>query len=73
MFSVFANGIYDSLSNLFDNMLIISSMRFMDPYNFDVERIQKCVVHNETPARALFCTMNALHRGSTEKRFDQPR
>jgi uncharacterized radical SAM superfamily Fe-S cluster-containing enzyme len=48
-------------------------MHFMDPYNFDVERKQKYVVHNETPARALFCTMNALHRGSTEKRFDQPR
>jgi len=49
LFSVFANGSYDSLSNLYDNMLIISSMHFMDPYNFDVERIQKSVVHYETP------------------------
>ncbi len=70
---VFANGSYDSLSNLHHNMLMIGSMHFMDPYNFDIERVQKCVVHYATPDGKIvpFCTMNALQRASTEK-FAQP-
>jgi uncharacterized radical SAM superfamily Fe-S cluster-containing enzyme len=71
---VFANGSYDSLSKLHHNMLMIGSMHFMDPYNFDVERVQKCVVHYATPDGKIvpFCTMNALHRAATEKKFAQP-
>jgi uncharacterized radical SAM superfamily Fe-S cluster-containing enzyme len=37
---VFTKGSYESLSDLHHNMLMISSMHFMDPYNFDLERVQ---------------------------------
>jgi uncharacterized radical SAM superfamily Fe-S cluster-containing enzyme len=71
---VFSHGSYESLSDLHHNMLMIGSMHFMDPYNFDVERVQRCVVHYATPDGKIipFCTMNALHRASVEKKFSQP-
>ncbi len=71
---IFTYGSYKSLSNLHHNMLMISSMHFMDPYNFDIERVQRCVVHYATPDGKIipFCTMNTLHRTSTEKKFARP-
>ncbi len=71
---VLRDGSYESLSKLHHNMLMIGSMHFMDPYNFDLERVQRCVVHYATPDGKItpFCTMNTLHRAATEKRFAQP-
>jgi hypothetical protein len=71
---VINNGNYESLSELHHNMLMIGSMHFMDPYNFDLERVQRCVVHYATPDGKItpFCTMNTLHRASTEKKFSRP-
>jgi hypothetical protein len=68
------NGNYESLSKLHHNMLMIGSMHFMDPYNFDVERVQRCAVHYATPDGKIipFCTMNTLHRASIEKKFARP-
>jgi uncharacterized radical SAM superfamily Fe-S cluster-containing enzyme len=55
-------------------MLMISSMHFMDPYNFDIERVQKCVVHYATPDGKIipFCTMNTLHRTAAERGLARP-
>jgi len=71
---VLRNGSYESLSKLHHNMLMIGSMHFMDPYNFDLDRVQRCVVHYATPDGKItpFCTMNALHRASVEKKFARP-
>ncbi len=71
---VLTNGNYESLSNLHHNMLMLGSMHFMDPYNFDLDRVQRCVVHYATPDGKItpFCTMNALHRAEAERRFAQP-
>jgi len=30
-------------------MILISAMLFMDPYNFDLERVQRCVIHYALP------------------------
>jgi uncharacterized radical SAM superfamily Fe-S cluster-containing enzyme len=64
-------GSYKSLSNLHRKMLMISSMHFMDPYNFDLERIQRCCIHYAVPNGGIipFCTMNSLHRSKIEKQF----
>jgi hypothetical protein len=74
LLSVLTNGSYTSLSDLHNNMLMISSMHFMDPYNFDIERVQRCIVHYATPDGKItpFCTMNALHRAAAEKRIARP-
>jgi len=74
LLSVLSTGSYTSLSDLHHNMLMISSMHFMDPYNFDIERVQKCVVHYATPDGKIipFCTMNTLHRAASERSLARP-
>jgi uncharacterized radical SAM superfamily Fe-S cluster-containing enzyme len=71
---VLRNGNYESMSDLHHNMIMVSSMHFMDPYNFDFQRVQSCVIHYATPDGRIipFCTMNNLHRAEVEKRFAKP-
>ena len=54
--------------------LFIGAMHFMDPYNFDVKRVQRCGIHYAVPDGRLipFCTMNNIHRKEVEKKFAQP-
>lgn len=48
--------------------LTIGIMHFMDPYNFDLDRVNKCALHfgvidNEGKPRLIsFCSMNSIHR-----------
>jgi len=67
-------GDYKSLSNFHHRMIMIGAMHFMDPYNFDLERVNRCVIHYATPDGRIipFCTMNTLHRRSMEEKFAQP-
>jgi uncharacterized radical SAM superfamily Fe-S cluster-containing enzyme len=55
-------------------MLMISAMHFMDPYNFDLERVQRCVIHYATPDGRIipFCTMNSIHRPIIESSLGVP-
>jgi hypothetical protein len=71
---VFRDGDYESLSELHHKMIMIGSMHFMDPYNFDLERVKRCVIHYATPDGRIipFCTMNTLHRQTIEKKFALP-
>jgi len=62
---------------LLNGLLFIGSMHFQDAYNFDVERIQRCVVHygvldpdNENHVLEIpFCTFNTLHREVIERKW----
>ncbi|MCW4026344.1 MAG: radical SAM protein, partial [Candidatus Bathyarchaeota archaeon] len=67
-------GSYQSLGDLHRKMLMISSMHFMDPYNFDLERVQRCCIHYAVPDGRIipFCTMNSIHRANVEKKFGVP-
>ncbi|MCW4020521.1 MAG: radical SAM protein, partial [Candidatus Bathyarchaeota archaeon] len=71
---VLMDGDYESLSELHHKMIMIGSMHFMDPYNFDLERVKRCVIHYATPDGRIvpFCTMNTIHRQTIEKRFAKP-
>jgi hypothetical protein len=62
---------FEHLSDLHHNMIMIGSMHFMDPYNFDVDRVQRCLIHYATPDGKIipFCSMNTLHRRRVEKKF----
>jgi hypothetical protein len=48
--------------------LTIGIMHFMDPYNFDLERVQNCALHfgvidkDSKPRLIPFCSMNSIHR-----------
>jgi len=70
---VIRKGDYSSLSDLHHRMIMLGSMHFMDPYNFDLDRINRCVIHYAVPDGRIipFCTMNTLHRQDMERKFAQ--
>jgi uncharacterized radical SAM superfamily Fe-S cluster-containing enzyme len=71
---VLLNGDYKSLGDFARSAVLISSMHFMDPYNYDIERVQRCVIHYVVPDGRIipFCTMNSIHRVDVEKKFGIP-
>lgn len=54
--------------------MLIGAMHFMDGYNFDCQRVQRCIVHYSTPDDRIipFCSYNAIHRQIIEKKFSKP-
>jgi hypothetical protein len=64
-------GSYQALGRLMHRVVMIGAMHFMDPYNFDLERVQQCGIHYAIPDGRIipFCTMNNLHREKIEKQF----
>jgi uncharacterized radical SAM superfamily Fe-S cluster-containing enzyme len=71
---ILRTGSYESLGNLHRKMLLISSMHFMDPYNFDLERVQRCCIHYAVPDGRIipFCSMNSIHRPKIEEKLGTP-
>ena len=62
---------YQSLGNLRRRIFLLGCMAFMDQYNFDVNRVRRCVVHYVTPDLKVvpFCAYNNVHRIATEEEF----
>ena len=71
---VLMKGDYKSLGDLQRQSILLSAMHFMDPYNFDLERVQRCVIHYAVPDGRIipFCTMNSIHRPEVEKKLGMP-
>jgi hypothetical protein len=67
-------GNYESLRPFHYKTLMIGMMHFMDGYNFDLERVQRCAIHYGFPDGKIvpFCTMNTLHRQQLEKIYAIP-
>ena len=55
-------------------VVMIGAMHFMDPYNFDLERVQRCGIHYGLPDGRIipFCTMNSIHREEIERKIVNP-
>jgi len=57
--------------------LMIGAMHFQDAYNFDLQRVQRCLVHYgvidpDDPNKVLeipFCAMNTVHRERIERKL----
>jgi len=62
---------YQSLGNLRRRILLLGCMAFMDQYNFDVNRVRRCVIHYVTPSLKVipFCAYNNIHRIETEEEY----
>jgi len=71
---VLTEGNYQSLGDLQRKSLLLTSMHFMDPYNFDLERVQRCLIHYAVPDGRIipFCTYNSIHRPQVEKKLGIP-
>ena len=52
---------FDALREFHWNALFIGTMHFMDRYNYDICRVQRCCIHYATPDGTLipFCTYNS--------------
>jgi len=68
---VIKDGSYEALGDLQRGLIMLSAMHFMDPYNFDLERVQRCVIHYAVPDGRIipFCTMNSIHRPEVERKL----
>jgi len=71
---VILSGSFESLRPFHYKTLMIGLMHFMDAYNFDLERVERCVINYAFPGGRIvpFCTMNTLHRQTLEKIYAVP-
>ena len=74
LLNVFTKRSYDALGDFSKDAMLISCMHFMDAFNFDEDRVKKCVIHYATPDGRIipFCTMNSMYRESVEEMFSTP-
>jgi uncharacterized radical SAM superfamily Fe-S cluster-containing enzyme len=56
--------------------LMLAGMHFMDAYNYDVERVKRCVIHYAAPNGKIypFCAYNSgpVYRERVEREFSVP-
>lgn len=67
---------FEALREFHWNALFIGTMHFMDNYNYDLCRVERCCIHYATPEGRLipFCTYNSgpVYREQVWKAFAQP-
>jgi len=57
-------GSYNSLRGFHHKSIFIGSMWFQDPFNLNIERLKRCVIHYSTPEGIIpFCLYNGLGLG----------
>ena len=75
---ILLRGNYEGTGAFMRKVLMIGDMHFMDAYNFDFQRVHKCVIHYLVPDERFgvrvipFCTMNNFHRALVERRLSTP-
>ncbi len=56
--------------------ILVSAMHFMDSYNYDIDRVKRCVIHYAAPNGLIypFCAYNSgpVFRDKIEKKFSIP-
>ncbi len=57
-------------------MMYVGGMHFQDNYNYDIERVKRCVIHYASPDGRIipFCAYNTgpVFRNEVEKKFAIP-
>ena len=74
LLGIFRDQSYEALGDFSVNSLLVSCMHFMDPFNFDSDRVRNCVIHYAVPDGRIipFCTMNSIYRQAIEAEFSTP-
>jgi hypothetical protein len=68
-------GDFSTLTEFHSKSLFIGIMHFQDPYNMDIARVKKCVIHYTTPDGRIipFCAYNSMgYREKIEKANAKP-
>lgn len=68
---------YEALAKFHQRTLFIGMMHFMDLYNYDIERVERCCIHYLMPDKRVvpFCTFNVIpgfYRDVVQKKFSIP-
>jgi len=74
LLNVLTNGTIGDTAAFHKNTLFLGAMHFMDPYNFDVERVKRCGIHYGLPDGRIipFCSYNSIHRAKFEMEYGIP-
>ena len=66
---------FEALRSFHWNALFIGTMHFMDNYNYDLDRVNRCCIHYATPDGTLipFCTYNSgpVYREQVWKKYSK--
>jgi len=64
---------YKSLGTIRRRIFLLGSMAFMDRYNFDLNRLRRCVIHYVTPDLMIipFCAYNNIYRPRIEAEYSE--
>jgi uncharacterized radical SAM superfamily Fe-S cluster-containing enzyme len=76
LFDVLVNKNYKALSVFHHTTLFLGMMHFMDLYNYDIDRVEKCCIHYVTPDNKVipFCAFNVLpelYRDKIQKKYGE--
>lgn len=68
---------YRALGDLQHRSLMIGMMHFQDPYNYDVERVERCCIHYTLPDGRIipFCAFNVIpevYRDKVQAQYSVP-
>jgi len=74
LLNIIRTGDYSALAEFHMRALMIGVMHFQDPYNFDLDRMERCGIHYAVPDGRIvpFCSMNSIHRPVIEKELGVP-
>lgn len=72
LYRIFAKHDYEALGEFHFNSLFLGMMHFMDEYNYDVARVERCDIHYAMPDGRVvpFCTFNVfpeIYRDKAQK------
>ena len=67
-------GDYSAIDEFHHNALFVGMMHFQDKYNYDVDRVKRCVIHYATPDSRIipFCAFNVIpevYRDAIQKKY----
>jgi hypothetical protein len=77
--TLFTDPSYEALGKYSRSSILVGSMHFMDGFNLDLQRLERCVIHYGVPVKAgaqgpiiPFCAYNSIHRAAVEKALGKP-
>ncbi|MEM0026589.1 MAG: radical SAM protein [Ignisphaera sp.] len=77
LLDIFIHRNYEALGKFHYKFLFLGMMHFMDEWNYDVERVMRCVIHYALPDGRIvpFCAFNILndiYRDTPQKTYGVP-